>query len=211
MLGDPAHRWTRLEQVRFAMANGDPIAAPGRRFAYSDTGYVLLGQIVESLSGRRQASAYRTLLRYRALGLRATYFETLEPKPRGARRRAHQYFGDIDTFGLLDASHDLYGGGGLVSTTTDLNRFFRALFAGRVVSRRHVRALARPSRQSGSRRYGFGVFRVGTAAGTCVGHDGFWGAFSVFCPRRGLVVSVTVNSADGDPEAVALRLLEAAT
>ena len=63
LLADPGHRWSRIEQVRFAMANGDPFAPPGRRYSYSDTGYVLLGQIVESVAGRPQAAAYRRLLR----------------------------------------------------------------------------------------------------------------------------------------------------
>src|SRR5262245_42931121 len=36
----PRMRWTRLEQVRFAMRLGPPLFAPGTRFAYSDTGYI---------------------------------------------------------------------------------------------------------------------------------------------------------------------------
>ena len=78
------------------MANGEPLAPPGRNVSYSDTGYILLGQIVESVSGRPQAAAYRQLLRFGRLGVSATFFETLEPKPPGAGA-AHQYFGDLDT------------------------------------------------------------------------------------------------------------------
>ena len=209
LFSDPGHRWTRLEQVRLAMSSGDPVASPGRRYSYSDTGYVLLGQIIESVDGRRQAAAYRHLLRFRRLGLRATYFETLEPTPRVPGRQAHQYFGDLDTTAVLDASHDLYGGGGLVSTAADLNRFIRALFEGRVVSRRSLAVMTTPSRQSGEDYYGMGIRRISTAAGTCFGHGGFWGSLTFFCPRRDLAISVTVNAASpGDPEAVALRLAE---
>jgi D-alanyl-D-alanine carboxypeptidase len=42
------------------MANGEPVAPLGRSYSYSDTGYILLGQILESVSGRPQAAAYRT-------------------------------------------------------------------------------------------------------------------------------------------------------
>jgi D-alanyl-D-alanine carboxypeptidase len=209
---DPGHRWTRLEQVRLAMASGDPVAPPGRRYSYSDTGYVLLGQIIESVHGSHQVAAYRHLLRFRRLGLGATYFETLEPAPRGAGRQAHQYFGDLDATAVLDASHDLYGGGGLVSTATDLNRFFRALFEGRVVSRRSLAVMTTPSRPSrDDHHYGMGIRRISTAAGTCFGHGGLWGSVTFFCPRRDLAISVTVNAASpGDPEAVALRLAKLA-
>ncbi len=102
------------------MERGDPVAAPGRRFHYADTGYILLGQVIQSVTNLRQAPAYRRLLRFGALGLRETYFETLERKPRQAGRQAHQYFAGVDTFGVLDPSHDLYGGGGLVDAVSDL-------------------------------------------------------------------------------------------
>jgi D-alanyl-D-alanine carboxypeptidase len=207
LFSDPGHRWTPLEQVRVAMSSGDPVARPGRRYSYSDTGYVLLGQIVESIDGRGQAAAYRDLLRFRGLGLRATYFETLEPVPRGARRQAHQYFGGLDTTTVLDASHDLYGGGGLVSTAADINRFVRALFKGGVVGRRSLAAMTTPSRPSRKDYFGMGIRRISTPAGACFGHGGFWGSLTFFCPRRDLAISVTVNAASpGDPEAVALRL-----
>jgi D-alanyl-D-alanine carboxypeptidase len=212
LLADPGHRWSRLEQVRFAMEHGEPVAPPGRRYSYSDTGYLLLGQIVESVSGSPQASVYRLLLRLRRLGVDATYFETLEPKPPGAGRQAHQYFGDLDTTEVLDASHDLFGGGGLVSTVSDLNRFYRALFEGRVISRGNLRIMTTPSRQSGRDYYGMGIRRISTAAGTCYGHGGFWGALTVYCPPHKLAISVTVNAASpGSPEVVVRRLAEVAT
>jgi D-alanyl-D-alanine carboxypeptidase len=69
LLADPGHRWSRIEQLRFAMANGEPVAPPGRSYSYSDTGYIVLGQIVESVSGRPQAAAYRRLLHFGRLGV----------------------------------------------------------------------------------------------------------------------------------------------
>ena len=59
---DPAKRWTRLEQVRFAMDHGAPVGEPGTVYAYSDTGYSLLGEIIERATGTPLADAYRTLL-----------------------------------------------------------------------------------------------------------------------------------------------------
>jgi len=44
---DPNRRWTRTEQIQFAMDNGKPHAAPGEENHYSDTGYVLLGEVIE--------------------------------------------------------------------------------------------------------------------------------------------------------------------
>jgi D-alanyl-D-alanine carboxypeptidase len=209
VFADFEHRWTPLEQVRFAMEHGDPLFAPARGYQYSDTGYVLLGRIVERVSGRSQAKAYRRLLRFDRIGLRHTYFETLEPAPAGTGPRAHQYYGDVDTY-YLDASHDLYGGGGYVSTVADQNRFFRALFAGKVVRRRTLKIMTAPSKQSHG-GYGMGIGSTETAAGTCYGHGGFWGAVTLYCPDRRLVVSVTVDAAPpAEPGNIAGALIAAA-
>jgi len=129
------HHWTRREQVRFAMTHGKPYAPPGQEMHYSDTGYVLLGEILERRTGRGLAAAYRTLLGFEKLGLTRTYLETLERKTPDARPRAHQYYERIDST-AFDPSFDLYGGGGLVSTVDDLARFYRALLHGRVYAKR---------------------------------------------------------------------------
>ena len=73
---EPAKRWTRLEQVRFAMDHGDPVGEPGTVYAYSDTGYVLLGEIIERATGAPLADAYRTLLDFEGLHLDETYLES---------------------------------------------------------------------------------------------------------------------------------------
>ena len=48
---DPTKHWTRLEQVRFAVEHGRPVGEPGALYAYSDTGYALLGEILERVTG----------------------------------------------------------------------------------------------------------------------------------------------------------------
>ncbi len=106
---DPGHHWTRAEQLRFAMGHGTPVAAPGKQHRYSDTGYILLGEIVERVTGQNLGAAVRRLVGFRRLGLDHTYWEQLEATPADAKPRAHQYADDFDN-STLDASHDLYGG-----------------------------------------------------------------------------------------------------
>jgi CubicO group peptidase (beta-lactamase class C family) len=92
-------------------------------YAYSDTGYLLLGEIIERAAGAPLAEAYRTLLDFEGLHLDATYLESLEPAPPGIAARAHQYVGEFDGFDL-DPSFDGYGPAGLVSTVDDLSTFY---------------------------------------------------------------------------------------
>ena len=130
----PTRRWTRLEQVQWAMDHGDPIGAPGELYAYSDTGYILLGEIIERASGAASGGDGPGTARLRRLGLDETYWESLEPAPSGIAGRAHQYIGEFDGYGM-DPSFDLYGAAGLVSTVDDLSAFYRALLRGEVFAR----------------------------------------------------------------------------
>jgi D-alanyl-D-alanine carboxypeptidase len=195
-VADPGHRWTRDEQLDFATAHGSPVGAPGKRYHYSDTGYILLGEIIERATGQSLPAAVRLLIGFRRLGLGHTYWEILEPTPPEAKPRAHQYYDDFDNI-TLDASHDLYGGGGLVSTVSDLTRFYRALFHGKVFhNRKTLRAMLQvsaPGRRAGA---GMGIFRVDVDGERCFGHPGYWGTETIHCPRLNLTIARTTNQAD---------------
>jgi D-alanyl-D-alanine carboxypeptidase len=194
---DPAHHWTAAEQLAFATEHGDPIAAPGERFHYSDTGYVLLGQIIERTTGEPLPAAVRRLLRFRKLGLDHTWWEQYEAPPAGAGERAHQYAGEFDNV-ALDASSDLYGGGGLVSTVSDLTRFFRALFHGKVVGERLLHTMTEVPRAGRERGAGMGIYRVDLDGERCYEHPGYWGTEAIHCPRLDLTIARTTNQAYGN-------------
>jgi D-alanyl-D-alanine carboxypeptidase len=195
VLADPHKRWTRDEQVRFAVGHGDPLSPPGIEWHYSDTGYVLLGEIIERITAQPLAAAYRSLLRFDRLGLDHTYLETLEPTPPGVDPPAHQYAGDID-FATADPSFDLYGGGGLVSTTADLATFYQALFAGDVFDDPSTLAtMLREPDARGAQGTGMGIFSTTIAGKECWGHSGFWGSDVEYCPDAALTIVLSVNQA----------------
>ena len=196
-VADPGHRWSRLEQLRFATEHGDPVAEPGKIYKYSDTAYILLGEILERTTGASLPGAVRTLVGFRKLGLDHTYWETLEPTPAGEGARAHQYFGTYDNI-VLDASTDLYGGGGLVSTVSDLNRFYRALFHGKVFhDAKTLKTMTRvvgPGKDDGA---AMGIYGdVDVDGEQCFGHRGYWGTQTIHCPKLDLTIARTTNQAD---------------
>lgn len=119
ILADPAHVWTREELVRLSIDYADPQSAPGREFRYSDTGYILLGDIVERITGESVGAAVRRLLRLNRLGLASSLWEMMEPTPAGAPQRARQSIGDVDAT-EVHASMDLFGGRGPVMSARDL-------------------------------------------------------------------------------------------
>jgi len=200
-LGDLHHRWTRLEQVQFAARAGDPVGPPGQQYHYSDTGYVLLGAIIEQVSGLSLAQAYRQLLKFDQLGVGSTYLESLEPTPGGIPERAHQYAGDLDSFDA-DPSFDLFGGGGLVATPEDMAEFYHALLGGKIFDdpKTLETMLTVPAvNETGPRAYALGIARVPIAGETCWGHGGFWGTLGAACPS-GLAIGFSINQNEGTGE-----------
>ena len=172
---DPTRRWTRLEQVQWAVTHGQPTGEPGQQYGYSDTGYILLGEIIEQASGAPLADTVRTLLDFDGLGLDETYWESLERAPSGIAGRAHQYFGEFDGY-ALDPSFDLYGAAGLVSTADDLSAFYRALLRGELFSRPETLTtmLDIPAADTAVQA-GMGIFRHDLAGTTLLGARGHVG------------------------------------
>jgi len=204
ILAAPSYRWIPEEQVALAVKRGSPWAAPGEVFAYSDTGYVLLGTVLEQATGQPVSVAVRELVGFDRLGLASTWWELLEPAPVAAPGRARQYLGDVDTFSF-EPYYDLYGGGGLVASAEDLAGFTRALVSGGVFAEKATleamlapveNARARPGAPAGGLEpgdYRLGLWRVDIEGLEGWRHTGFWGTSATWFPQLDLVVVLTVN------------------
>ncbi len=198
---DPSHRWTRLEQLRFAMEHGKPYGEPGTVFCYSDTGANLVGEIIERTTGTTMGEAIRDLVGYTRFELANTYHDSVEPEPPDLPPIAHQYEGDFDIWGY-DPSVDLWGGGGLVSTGADLARFFRALLRDDVFKEPATLATmctlpdapaAHPEDVREAAGTGMFLGRREIDGEVFWGHGGYWGTSVLTCPAHDL----TVVSQDG--------------
>jgi CubicO group peptidase (beta-lactamase class C family) len=90
---EPSHAWRPVELVDHAAAHGTPSFPPGQGFGYSDTGYVVVGILVEQVTGRPLHLAYRELI-FDPLGMDATWLEGHEPAR--SREVAHHYADGLD-------------------------------------------------------------------------------------------------------------------
>lgn len=204
----PGRRWSREDLVRLAVDWGQPIDPPGTAFHYSDTGYILIGDIVERITGQPLGKAVRSQLRLDRLKLRSTWWEVMEPQPRGARARARQFVGDLEVTGL-DASVDLYGGGGLVMSARDLATLTAALFEGRLFRRADtVRTMLWRGPHRGGDTYRLGVFVKQAGGKDYYWHSGFWGTAAYYAPATGIAVAGVSTNQDAYRRLV--RLVESA-
>lgn len=194
VLDHPDKTWKPLELVDWALRSGKPYFAPAKGYHYSDTGYVLAGMVIEKAGREPLHRLYRSLL-LQPLKMDRTYLEWWEPH-RGPR--AHNYLGERDTYDY-NPTFDTFGGGGLVSTGADLNRFMRGLFEGKVFKNpATLRTMLRSTPQSvkAGSPYGLGIARL-TATGEAVyGHSGFFGAFQVYLPKQRLAMTGTLTQAE---------------
>jgi D-alanyl-D-alanine carboxypeptidase len=194
---DPSRRWTRYEQIEWAVTRGEPYGPAGTVFGYSDTGACLVGEIIERVTSRSMGAAIRDLVGYERLGLATTWQETIEPEPPNLPPLSHQYEGEIDVADM-DASVDLYGGGGLMSTCRDLARFFRELLRGHVFGSPEtlrtmtttLEGVPRAPLTSGDpvRNAAMFLFRAEIGGETWWGHDGYWGTSAYSCPARDVTI-----------------------
>ena len=208
---DPSHRLAPAELIAYI----EPIApAPaGQRFAYSNTNYVLLGQLVERLDGADLGTALQARIS-EPLGLHATRFDTAAAAPPEglAVGWAHEMLdGGVDD--VYDAiASAAWAAGALVSTAGDLAAFLAALFGGRLISDAVLAEMTVP----GPEGYGlglatgvdfsFGPGRVGYGHGGAI--PGYRASMSI-APDSGDTLVVLVNNEDIRIDILTNRILEA--
>jgi len=198
---DPGRVWRPVDLVDHAVAHASWRFPPGRGFEYSDTGYVIVGILMEQATGRPLHEVYREYV-FDPLGMDTTWLEGHEP----ARRTdlAHHYSERLD-WTTVSPTID-WAGGGLVTTARDLARFVRGLWSERIVDAARLAELTRwtPGASfapdSGLRydRYGIGMGLNVVEGVELLGHTGFVGAFAFHAPEYDAVLVGTHNASHVD-------------
>jgi D-alanyl-D-alanine carboxypeptidase len=163
--------WTAAELIQRAVAEPPTNQQPGKVYAYTNTGYALLGQIVEKATGHSYATEIKRRLIW-PLGLSGTKMPGTSPWIPGPH--PHGYVPSEQ--GLVDFTamnpSVLGASGELISTTRDLNRFFAVLLRGHLLPD-HLLAEMKTQGVEGGKQYGLGLAWWDTSCGIRVyGNDG---------------------------------------
>jgi D-alanyl-D-alanine carboxypeptidase len=150
-----------LVRAKRIAAQGCCLFPPGTSSAYSNSDFVLLGLIVEKVTGRPLDQVVTSRI-IRRLHLRSTSYGTAHAQ------RMTPWLGQVESFG-----RPVSGDGGIISTVDDLATFFRALLGGKLLPQKQLAemtgTIASPDPDL---RFGLGIFRYRQPCGFAWGHGG---------------------------------------
>ena len=174
---------------------------PGSQYRYNNSGYFLLGAIIEKISGQTYAQFVEQRI-FAPLGMQDTYYEgfgrSKAPVAAG-HTRTPTGFGPSQALSMSQP----YAAGSLVSTVDDLARWDAAIGSGKLLKPASWQQAFMPYRLSDGKRtdYGYGWQTAKVKGAPMIGHGGGINGFSTYAmrlPEQKVYVAVLTNS-DGGP------------
>jgi D-alanyl-D-alanine carboxypeptidase len=206
---DPSRHWTHADIIPYLFAK-PLLFAPGTSYHYSNSNYILVGRILEQVTGQPFHSLTRARI-LRPLGLRHTFNGNEDIRG----KRAHGY---VERRGRFIDTYPWYGHYGLAdsgihSTPDDLALFLRSLFTtGQVLNKTMQKELLNGSGNPSS-HYGMGIYvKRLPGAGRWYAHDGVdpgYRADMMFFPDKDLAVVLSANASLGQADVIYDELIAA--
>jgi D-alanyl-D-alanine carboxypeptidase len=178
---------SREELLKRFSANGMAFE-PGSKAEYANTNYVLLTWIAEQVSGRSFSSLVQERIAAR-LGLLHTFLG--ETKPQMGEARSYDWVGTWSPSQITDLSIPL-GAGAMISNPYELNRFYRGLLTGQLVSDSTLSLMTHIVDG-----YGMGLIRLPYNDKYAYGHTGGidgYQAVAGYFPKQDLAIAWTGNA-----------------
>ena len=205
---DPLRSFTPQQLVDYVSATR-LLFSPGARYEYSDTENILLGLIVQSVTGETYESELSAVLS--PLRLPDTSLPNT-PAIGAPTLRGYAVENGATTEDVTTAINPAgaWASGGMVSTPSELNTFMRAYVGGSLFRQAVRQAQFRfvPGNSGppgpGTNAAGLGIFRYRTRCGTVYGHTGNFPGYTMFSAAsaggtRSVVVAVNTQLNDKSP------------
>jgi D-alanyl-D-alanine carboxypeptidase len=218
LLAHPTQTWTAAQVLAKI---GAPYFAPGKGYKYSNTNFVLLGLVIEKVTGQTVASLVRSAF-LTPLGMNNTYLQTEEtaqgPMAHGYMEPATKPVDNqAGTMLPFTAEATAVGfAGAYVSTATDLAKWANALYGGSILDKATLAAMADTSASltyKPKTPYGLGFEQASLNGQLTWGHrgllDGFWSAME-YLPAYHITVVALINANWADPVAADAALFQVA-
>jgi D-alanyl-D-alanine carboxypeptidase len=181
--------WSLDELISLGNAAGS-LFPPGTKYAYSNTGYVVLGKVIEAVSGKNIAQAFNDLL-FQPIGMNSAFYDNSAVVPNviadlATNSRSYEY------------SPTAAGpAGAVVSNAKDLAKFGRAVYGSHFLNSGSVAEMIKNYGQPlGGQNYGLGT-RLWNLNG--IAHHGHTGAFMdyrsivIYIPEKKMSIAIITH------------------
>ncbi len=209
ILMDTNKSWSAEEMIEFTKHNMKPHFVPGTYYHYTDTEYVLLALIIEKVSGVTFSQFLEENI-FQPLKMHSSYINIKSSPIDKTFPMAKFFVGDIELSSLKSLSAD-WGGGGLVSTTEGLIKFFEAFNNDLIIKKKTRIAMQNWVYETKGMDYGFGIRKVYikdlTHTNTdlqLIGHPGSTASFLWYCKQLDTYISGTLNQLEASKRALLL-------
>ena len=181
------------DELLALIAKATPDFEPDSKHSYSNSGYFLLGLILEKLTGKPYGDVLKERITSK-IGLNDTYIATGSIDVNKNESLTYMNLGG--DWKQVPETHPsiLFGGGAIVSTPNDLAKFIQALFDGKIVSKENLDQMKTIRDGDG---LGLGMEPFTFAGKTFYGHAGGgdnYGAWLSYEPEEKLAVAYTTNA-----------------
>lgn len=171
---DTKKSYTAEEFVKMGISL-PPDFAPGKGWSYSNTGYVLLGILIEKVTGNSYAEEIEDRI-IEPLELSNTFLPGNSSVIPGTKH-ARGYVQPDKASELIDVTYSNPGSsdGEMISTADDLNKFFSYLLGGKLLKEQQLKQMLTtvPTGREGMDGYGLGIFETKLPNGVSIwGHTG---------------------------------------
>ncbi len=197
---EPQKTWTPQELLEVTQTRQQALFAPETQFHYSDSGYILLGLIIEAI----YQQPFETVVQQRIfepLGMEQSYFPFRTKPKKGIIQLSPVWVGGTDLSQSPALTVD-WAGGGIASTTADLLKFAQALSAAKLLTAKTLEYLSQPlNRFEQVIGYGRGMMRLKFADffpllqfPDMIGHIGVLGTQLMYDPKSKTTVVISLGS-----------------
>lgn len=179
VIEDSQRFWKPEDMIEYTRNNQRVFSTPGKRFHYSDTGYILLGKIIEKITRKPFHENLHAEI-FIPLGMENSYLLFYsEPKEKSPCQIADTFIGKHEVSTYTSLSID-WAGGGIISTTEDLLLFHQALVKNILVKKETFDLSCKDLGKFGfGMDYGYGILFLNIGKMTTIYPKTFnmWGNF----------------------------------
>ena len=201
---NPEKVWSYEDRLSVIFQD-EPVHEAGKGWAYSDTNYILLGMLIEKVTGE---SYYELVKNHILKPHQLTH--TYPSLQRKITNLAVGYSKLPEAFHVPNktVNRKLYfmnpqvewTGGGMASTTEDLAKWAKLYYEGALLDKSSLEFITTPNPNGklveGTSSYGMGSFIYNTKHGEAYGHTGFMPGFNsifIYYPKYGIAAAIQIN------------------